>query len=106
MKIIFKGETKRVPVFNDFLALAEYCQQIFQLKQSLTLQHDLCLKLFYVDEDGDVISVTCQSDLDEINQLYQSNARLAIAASNEDAREALLSGRPSTQMELEQTTVS
>lgn len=70
MKIIFKGETKRVPDFGQFIALAEYCQQIFKLKQSLTLQHDLCLKLYYIDEDEDVISVTCQSDLEEVQKIY------------------------------------
>ena len=59
MKIIFKGETKRVPEYNQFSELAKYCQQIFKLKQSLTLHHDLCLKLYYIDEDSDVISVTC-----------------------------------------------
>ena len=37
------------------------------------------LKLFYVDEDNDVISVTCQSDLDQAIQAMNAKVKLIFA---------------------------
>jgi len=45
------------------------------------------LKYFYMDSDGDIISVSNQSDLHEANQEFQgSQLRLFIAKDIEEAR--------------------
>jgi hypothetical protein len=73
MKIIFKGETKRVPDLQNYNALQEHVDKIFNLCIDVLEARDgLSLKMFYMDEDGDVISVTCQSDLDEARNLMQA----------------------------------
>jgi len=72
MKIIFKGETKRVPNLQTYNALKEHVDEVFNLSVDILAARDgLSLKMFYMDEDGDVISVTCQSDLDEASNLMQ-----------------------------------
>jgi hypothetical protein len=62
MKIIFAGETKRVPEFKSFEDIVKYSQNIFKSDMSQKSTPDL--KLFYMDEDNDIISVDCQSDFD------------------------------------------
>ena len=56
MKVIFGGETKRIPEIKEFEQLVNYAADIFNANQ-LKTQNDL--KLFYEDEEGDIISVTC-----------------------------------------------
>ena len=62
MKIIFAGETKRVPEFKSFEDIVKYSQTIF--KSDMSQKSYANLKLFYMDEDNDIISVDCQSDFD------------------------------------------
>jgi len=64
MKIIFAGETKRVPEFKSFEDIVNYSQTIFKSDMSAKSTHQKDLKLFYMDEDNDIISVDCQSDFD------------------------------------------
>ena len=49
------------------------------------------LKLFYMDLDGDIISVTSQDDLQECN--LKLNNRFVLCATVEEARETLSSTR-------------
>ena len=64
MKIIFGGETKRVPdSIVQFDELLQYSSRIFNTNESSVKAGGL--KLFYMDDEGDVISVTCQGDLDQ-----------------------------------------
>ena len=50
------------------------------------------LKVFYMDEDGDIISITSQSDLEEAYQVLQNKVRVALCQSIDQAREALVGG--------------
>jgi len=56
MKVIFGGETKRIPEIKEFDKLISYAANIFQASQ-LSKGNDL--KLFYQDDEGDIISVSC-----------------------------------------------
>ena len=49
------------------------------------------LKLFYLDYDGDVISVTGQDDLDECNMLVTK--KFALCSTVQEARELLSLGQ-------------
>lgn len=66
MKIIFRGETKRVPDFQQYDELVRHASKIFGLEAR---QLGEALKVFYMDEDGDIISITSQSDLEEAYQV-------------------------------------
>lgn len=57
MKVIFGGETKRIPEIKDYVELLKYTADIFDTTQLQANANDL--KLFYQDEEGDIISVTC-----------------------------------------------
>jgi hypothetical protein len=57
MKVIFGGETKRIPEIKEFEELVRYTANIFDASQ--VLNEDSDLKLFYQDDEGDIISVTC-----------------------------------------------
>jgi hypothetical protein len=85
MKIIFAGETKRVPEFQSFNEIVVYSQQIFNC--DLTKQGKGNLKLFYMDEDDDMISVDCQSDFDQALRENSSRIKFVFAESEDDARD-------------------
>ena len=57
MKVIFGGETKRIPEIQNFEELLEFAATIFNATQLNSEGTDL--KLFYQDDEGDIISVTC-----------------------------------------------
>jgi len=57
MKVIFGGETKRIPEIQNFEELLKYAATIFNASQLNSQGNDL--KLFYQDDEGDIISVTC-----------------------------------------------
>lgn len=57
MKVIFGGETKRIPEIMEFEQLVKYAASIFNANQLQAKGNDL--KLFYQDDEGDIISVTC-----------------------------------------------
>ena len=93
MKIIFKGETKRVPNLQSYYALQEHVDKIFNLSLDILAARDgLSLKMFYMDEDGDVISVTCQSDLDEAYLELKSKIKLCLANNHGQAKDQFITG--------------
>lgn len=57
MKVIFGGETKRIPEIKKFEELIQYAATIFNADKLQAKSNDL--KLFYQDDEGDIISVTC-----------------------------------------------
>jgi hypothetical protein len=57
MKVIFGGETKRIPEIKDYVELLKYAANIFDATHLQAKATDL--KLFYQDDEGDIISVTC-----------------------------------------------
>jgi len=57
MKVIYGGETKRIPEIKELEKLHWYAANIFNARQLQSIGTDL--KLFYLDDEGDIISVTC-----------------------------------------------
>ena len=90
MKIIYRGETKRAPDFPHYEELVKYVNKTFALTEVEEVGESL--KLFYMDEDGDIISITSQSDLEEAHQVLQAKIRVALCPTIEAAREALVGG--------------
>lgn len=90
MKIIYRGETKRVPDFQRYEELAKHAAKVFTLTEMEEVGESL--KVFYMDEDGDIISITSQSDLEEAYQVLQTKIRLALCHTIDEAREALVGG--------------
>ena len=58
MKVIYGGETKRIPEIKQFNELINYAAKIFHANQLLQ-REGIDLKLVYQDDEGDIISVTC-----------------------------------------------
>ena len=56
MKIIFKGETKRVPDLKDFRELITTIRMTFNISGESPVYSSH--KLYYRDEDGDYVSVS------------------------------------------------
>jgi len=67
MKIIYRGETKRVPDFQQYEELVRHVSKLFALGEMEEVGESV--KVFYMDEDGDIISITSQSDLEEAYQV-------------------------------------
>lgn len=59
MKVIFAGETKRVPEIQNYVELLKYAANIFDATHLQAKARAMDLKLFYQDDEGDIISVTC-----------------------------------------------
>ena len=87
MKVIYKNETKRIPDFASYLELATAVAQAFKFHEMLQFGDNI--KLYYMDDDGDIVSITGQGDLEEAKQVVDGPLRLVAATSNEEAREAL-----------------
>lgn len=56
MKVIYKNETKRIPDFSSYLELAGAVTKAFSFHEMLQFGENI--KLYYIDEDGDVVSIT------------------------------------------------
>ena len=59
MKVIFGGETKRIPEIQNYVELLKYAANIFDATHLQAHAKAMDLKLFYQDDEGDIISVTC-----------------------------------------------
>ena len=57
MKVIFGGETKRIPEIKEFDELVRYAANVFEASELNDSKNDL--RLFYQDNDGGLISGTC-----------------------------------------------
>lgn len=78
-KVTFKSETKKFKKPNDFEGLLQ--QTIKAFGQSLPAH----FKFFYVDSDGDMISVSSQEDLEEAIDSMPA-LKLIVEESSEAAR--------------------
>ena len=67
MKIIYRGDTRRISKALNYDDLVQHLQKVFAISNAEEIGESL--KLFYMDLDGDVISVTSQDDLIECNDL-------------------------------------
>jgi len=83
MKVIFAGETKRVPEMKDLQELINYSLTIFK-GDNLKAKFE-SLKFYYMDEDGDIISVTCQNDFDIALGANSSKVKLVFAEDEDEA---------------------
>ena len=81
MKIVYQQETKRVPDNLSYDELMDYSTNIFGAEQE-----DEYLTLFYVDSDGDLISVSSQSDLELSLRDNQNSFKFALAHDENEAR--------------------
>lgn len=90
MKIIYRGETKRIADFQRYEELVKHATKIFGLNEMEEVGESL--KVFYMDEDGDIISITSQGDLEEAYQVLQTKIRFALCPSIDEARDALVGG--------------
>ena len=65
--------------------MVDQVAQVFKFNEMMVLGENL--KFFYIDEDGDTISVTNQSDLEAaLKVMPDGKMRLVVAKSFEDAR--------------------
>ena len=92
MKVLYNGVCKRLPPCKTYDELVGQLQSRFSL--SGTAQIGENLKLFYLDEDGDIICVSCDDDLQEAMQILP-DGRIKMALSNSsDNATAVLNGAP------------
>lgn len=79
IKVVFKSETKKFKKPETFESLLSMTQKAYGASLPPTF------KFFYSDSDGDIISISCQEDLEEA---YESipQLRLIIEESSEAAR--------------------
>jgi hypothetical protein len=63
MKIVFSGDTKKIPDFQEYEALVNHASKIFGFKDANEI--GVNFKLFYQDDENDIISISGQSDLEE-----------------------------------------
>lgn len=92
MKVIFGGETKRIPEIENFEELLKYAATIFNASHLNSQGNDL--KLYYQDDEGDIISVTCQSDLEEAYRIMKGRIKFVFALDDAKARASLIKGQP------------
>ena len=79
IKVIFKNETKKFRKPSDYLSLLHQTEKAFG--SSLPKN----FKFFYQDPEGDLISISCQEDLEEAYSSMQ-NLRLIVESSIQEAR--------------------
>ena len=90
MKIIYKGETKKAPKLKDYDKLIAYIVNVFGIDEEETNCDNM--SLYYMDADGDLISVSCQSDLNETLTNSSFRTKFVFTNDDHDAREQLLKG--------------
>lgn len=79
IKVIYKNETKKFKKPSDYLALHQ--QTVKAFGNSLPKN----FKFFYQDPEGDLISISCQEDLEEAYS-SMTTLRLIVEASIQEAR--------------------
>lgn len=88
MKILYNGDTKRLPEVEQYDQLVALTAKLFQFNEMVQLGENV--KFYYVDSDGDIISITNQNDLTEAYSIIpKGQLRLIIAKSIDEAKEAI-----------------
>ena len=90
MKVIYKGEIKRVPDMAELSLLQHHMTKVYKLSPNLTQLDGRRLKMYYIDEDGDVITIDCQSDFDEATTNTHIKIKIALALSVQEAKQMLI----------------
>lgn len=88
MKVIYQNDTKKFADFEQYLDLVGQAIKAFEISDINQLGENL--KFYYMDQEGDVISITNQGDLDEAR--CEPTLKLVISRNVEDAKLGLLGG--------------
>lgn len=90
MKIVFNEETKRIPDIKEYGQLVGHLHKALNLKGTDEIGENL--KLYYRDEDDDIICISTQADLDEAYLVLQGKLKLALCSNADEAHSAYTSG--------------
>ena len=82
MKVIHQNDTKKFADFQSYNELVAQATKAFEISDLSQLGENL--KFYYMDQEGDIISITNQGDLDEAR--CEPSLKLVIARNVEDAR--------------------
>ena len=88
MKVIHQNDTKKFADFSSYGDLVTQAMKAFEISEINQLGENL--KFYYMDQEGDIISITNQGDLDEAR--CEPTLKLVIARNVEDARMCLSDG--------------
>jgi hypothetical protein len=83
IKLLFKSETKKIKKPKDYDSLISYCSKNFtNLPQSF--------KFFYFDQEGDLITISSQVDLEEALEMPDVDfLKIYIDSSIENVRQLI-----------------
>ena len=73
MKVIFRGEIKRIPDIKHYIELLLYSSKVFDSRDMLDQ------KIFYRDDEGDIITVNCQNDMEQALNNSHSTVKFVFA---------------------------
>lgn len=68
MKIVYNRDTKRFPDSKSYNELIQLVQSAFKFDNVMS-EFGENYKFYYIDPDGDIISITNQGDLEEAYQV-------------------------------------
>lgn len=85
MKVIHQNDTKKFADYENYSDLVAQAHKAFEINEMNQLGENL--KFFYMDQEGDIISITNQGDLDEAR--CEPSLKLVIAKNVEEARVGL-----------------
>jgi hypothetical protein len=80
VKVTYKNETKKFKKPSDYQSLLMQTVKAFGA-ENLPQRY----KFFYMDSDGDLISINCQEDLDEAYEGAQTQLKFIIEENSEGA---------------------
>ena len=92
MKIIHQNDTKKFGDYQNYSDLVAQAIKAFEINQMIN-QLGENIKFYYMDQEGDIISITNQGDLDEAR--CEPSLKLIIAKNVEEATVGLSGGAPS-----------
>ena len=99
MKVVYQNDTKKFADFQGYSDLVNQAVKAFGI-----VQFGESIKFYYMDNDGDIISISNQSDLDEART--EPSLKLVIANSVEEARAGLSACMNRSEYNLNQSMTS
>ena len=82
MKVIHQNDTKKFADYEFYNDLVTQALKAFEISEMNQLGENI--KFYYMDQEGDIISITNQGDLDEAR--CEPSLKLVIAKNVEEAR--------------------
>ena len=80
MKIQYQEDTKRFSDFSSYADAGREVMKAFDLQDKYNIGKTL--KFYYVDKDGDIISITNEGDLKEAQREYPDGRLKLVLAEN------------------------